>query len=59
MNPSSDASSSLIQQIINILWNTEVHYHAQKEPSTGSYPEPDESNPHYSKIRFNIIPTYV
>jgi hypothetical protein len=26
-----------------------------QEPSTGPYPEPDQSSPHYPKIYFNII----
>jgi hypothetical protein len=40
------------------IYRTQVSLSCAQEPSTGSYPEPDQSNPHHpilSKIHFNIV----
>jgi hypothetical protein len=60
LRPSSEATRrSAAQEFLNISWNPKVHYRVHNSPSTGPYPEPDESSPYYpssfSKIHFNII----
>jgi hypothetical protein len=50
---------SAIQELTKFLWNSKVLYRFKKEPATGFYPEPDESNPyvHLFPIRFILILT--
>jgi hypothetical protein len=44
LSPSSEAASCAVTQVFpNILWNLKVQLQRSKEPSTGLYPEPDES----------------
>jgi hypothetical protein len=46
LSPSSEAAScAAIQEFPNVLQNPKVHYHDSQEPSTGLYPESDQSIP--------------
>jgi hypothetical protein len=48
LRPSAEpASCAATQEFPSILQNPKVSYRAYKEPSTGLYPEPDESSPYY------------
>jgi hypothetical protein len=47
MSPYSQANSPLAtQEICSILWNTKGSSPCPQEPTTGLYPEPDESSPY-------------
>jgi hypothetical protein len=39
-------TSQASQEITCLLWYLKVHYHVQKNPATGPYPEPHEFSPH-------------
>jgi hypothetical protein len=58
-SPSWEATRhSATQDFLNILWNQKGSLSRSQEPSTGPYPEPDQSSQlHHilSKIHFIII----
>jgi hypothetical protein len=44
------ASRSVTQEIPYILWNPKFHLPYLQDPSTGPYPEPDESSPYHTVL---------
>jgi hypothetical protein len=45
-NPSRKANSRPDNNIFRLLWKPGCSSPCSQEPATGSYSEPDESNPH-------------